>query len=143
MLVGAFALSTILSAEAGSSAPGSAEDPLVSESYVKSKVAALEARINELEAELAARENQTPGTATGENSASITPITPGTVAKVYIKQVQTPVNIRSNPSLQAPVLIKVAPGTALSWLKTSGEWYQVQLSSGQSGWVHNSVSELR
>lgn len=157
LLIGAFVLGTFLSAAANNAAPGSVEDPLVSESYVQSKVAALEARIQSLEKELAIHGAQVSGMAPESASSASTLLNPGSegsnseapettetsARRVYTKAGNSPINIRTTPSLQGPVQQKVAPGTGLTWLRTSGEWYEVELANGQSGWVHNSVSELR
>jgi hypothetical protein len=171
LLVGAFFLGTVVSADiTGSPAPGSAEDPLVSESYVKAKVAALEARIAELEQQVAgtsstnsskgnsssssnsvsgsnnnssnsSSNNSSNSSSTGGSSAN-QPTSPS-AKMVQIKQLSTYANVRSTPNMQAQVMIRVNPGSQLTWLKTSGDWYNVRLSDGRSGWVHNSVAELR
>ena len=187
-LIGAFFLGTVVSADiTGGPAPGSAEDPLVSESYVKAKVAALEARIAELEQQVAKyssstypssgrnsfssssgnssntnvsnNSNSSSNNSFGDNSSNTgtnssnnsstggsstnQPTSPSTAKIVQIKQLSTYANVRSAPNLQASVIIKVNPGSQLTWLKTSGEWFNVRLSDGRSGWVHNSVAELR
>jgi uncharacterized protein YgiM (DUF1202 family) len=49
-------------------------------------------------------------------------------------------NIRSNPSLNAPIVQKVKKGTKLTLTGISKEWYQIRLSSGYTTYVHQSVA---
>ncbi|NLC08135.1 MAG: hypothetical protein GX755_09275, partial [Syntrophomonadaceae bacterium] len=128
LLVGAFFLGTVVSADiTGSPAPGSAEDPLVSESYVKAKVAALEARIAELEQQVAgyssstnsskgnnssssnsgSGSNNNSSNSSGNNSSNNSstggsstnqPAGPSATKIVQIKQLSTYANVRSAPN---------------------------------------------
>lgn len=50
-------------------------------------------------------------------------------------------NIRSNPSLQAPVVQKVKNGTKLTLTGEGKEWYRVRLSSGYTAYVHKTVAQ--
>jgi hypothetical protein len=176
LMAGAFAVGTVVSADiSGGVAPGSNADPLVSESYVKSKVASLEKKIAQLEEQIVKLESgSNKGVQTGSatvtqpvsnnysninssnnSSSNILPTTSNSSTnansninttikkKVYILQLQTFANIRSAPNQSATIIIKVNSGANLDWLETSGEWFKVLLSDGRSGWVHNSVSELR
>jgi uncharacterized protein YgiM (DUF1202 family) len=50
-------------------------------------------------------------------------------------------NIRSNPSLHAPILQKVKQGTRIPLTGEGKDWYQVLLSSGYKAYVHKSVAK--
>jgi len=52
------------------------------------------------------------------------------------------VNIRSAGNLEAQVLDKVSLGTRLPVLAKAGDWYQVQLTGGTSGWIAGWLAEL-
>lgn len=154
LMAGAFGLGTIVSADVpGGPVPGSADDPLVSESYVQMKAAELEARINELEAQITELENRlagyNPSSSDQGSREGNTPNTsepgdnPFAMKKVYIKNVDTYANIRKSPSLQAEVVKKVLPDASLEWVETSGDWYCVRFNDESTGWIHNSIAELR
>lgn len=73
-----------------------------------------------------------PTTQTTENSIS--------TQKVTIGELET--NVRSSPAVEAEVLTTVAPDTNLVYLGTEGEWYNVQLADGTTGYVANWVASL-
>lgn len=50
-------------------------------------------------------------------------------------------NIRSNPSLTAPVIQKVQQGTKIALIGENDEWFQVRLSSGYTAYVHKTVAK--
>jgi uncharacterized protein YgiM (DUF1202 family) len=47
------------------------------------------------------------------------------------------VNLRSSPSTQADLILQVPPGQVLTVLgrNTAGDWYHVQLPTGETGWM--------
>jgi len=59
----------------------------------------------------------------------------------YIKVTGSITNIRSNPSLSAPIVQRVNQGTELVLTGENEEWYRVRLSSGYTAYVHKSVAE--
>lgn len=59
---------------------------------------------------------------------------PGPVPNTVLVTGET-VNIRQKGALDAPVLAKVYRGERLAVLQQQGDWYQVQLSNGLTGWV--------
>lgn len=52
-------------------------------------------------------------------------------------------NVRSAPSLNAPVLQRLAKGTKLNMTGESKDWYRIRLSSGKTAYVHKSVAVKR
>lgn len=50
-------------------------------------------------------------------------------------------NIRSNPSLTAPIVQKVKQGTKIALTGENNEWFQVRLSSGYTAYVHKTVAK--
>ena len=50
-----------------------------------------------------------------------------------------PTNIRRGPDLRYEVAIRVGTGTKMIVLAEEGEWYQVKLANGLTGYVHYSV----
>ncbi|NPV90669.1 MAG: SH3 domain-containing protein [Firmicutes bacterium] len=137
-LLGAFSLGRMVAADSNvGPAPGSAEDPLVSRSYVDSRISSLEARVAELEKKLG-----------GSGPATTTPPQPGTSGpvveqKVYTKSGKNWANVRSEPNTGSAVIYQCYPGTALTLLETQGEWFMVRLPDGAIGFVSSTVAEIR
>src|SRR5690606_5007083 len=52
-------------------------------------------------------------------------------------------NVRSAPSLKAPVLQRLAKGKKLNLTGESKNWYRIRLSSGKTAYVHKSVAVKR
>lgn len=73
-----------------------------------------------------------PTIETTENSIS--------TQRVKIGELET--NVRTSPTVDAEVLTTVAPDTTLIYLSTEGEWYNVQLADGTTGYVANWVASL-
>jgi uncharacterized protein YgiM (DUF1202 family) len=91
---------------------------------------------------------KTPGGKTGFiHSSTVTKNTGSsnqnnfTDATGSIKVTGSVTNIRSNPSLSAPIVQKVNKGTQLVLTGENAEWYRVRLSSGYTAYVHKSVAE--
>lgn len=54
------------------------------------------------------------------------------------------VSIRSEPKTKSKILIKLNPGTKVEYLGESGNWLNIKLSTGRTGWVLKSfVTEQR
>lgn len=51
-------------------------------------------------------------------------------------------NIRNNPSVEGNVVATVEKGESFTYLSTEGDWYQVELPDGQTGYVANWVVDL-
>jgi uncharacterized protein YgiM (DUF1202 family) len=50
-------------------------------------------------------------------------------------------NVRSAPSLSAPIIQKAANGTVFSLTGQGREWYEIQLPNGYKAYVHQSVAK--
>ncbi len=74
------------------------------------------------------------------NSGIITP-NQFTQTTGYLKLTDSLTNIRSNPSLAAPIVQRAKKGTALILTGENRSWYRVQLSSGFIAYVHKSAAE--
>jgi hypothetical protein len=72
-----------------------------------------------------------------------TPVT----QKLYIMEDNTIVNVRQGPGTGYPVAAKAVRGNAnsepMTVLSQEGEWYQVSLPSGRTGWVASWLVEFR
>ena len=51
-------------------------------------------------------------------------------------------NIRNSPSVESTVVSTAEKGESFTYLSTEGDWYQIQLSDGQTGYVANWVVDL-
>jgi len=147
-LLAAFMLGGWVLAEGAGTEPGSAADPLVSRSYVDSKLQALENRIQILEARVAQLEKGggvvvAPPTGGSTTPVPVTPDSPTPVRAVYPRPERNWCNVRAQASTAAALVGQCPRGSSMTWLKTSGDWFQVRLNNGTTGWVHNSVAELR
>ena len=148
-----------------SSAPGSADDPLMSqgaaEQTIDARVATLEQEINDLTdkittletdlTELYAIVNQdgtvttNPGTNTGTNTGSgNTGTTTGgnsgqAVSSANIGKTGSVtsdvVNLRESASTSSTIKKKLTPSDTFTITKVDNDWYQVQLPDGTVGWV--------
>jgi opacity protein-like surface antigen len=58
-----------------------------------------------------------------------------------IRVVAARANVRQTASMTAPVILGADKGQVFDVLNKSGEWYQVQLPAGASGYLHTSVVE--
>jgi SH3-like domain-containing protein len=50
------------------------------------------------------------------------------------------VNIRSGPGMSHSVVSQVRKDEVLAFIGEQGEWFQVQLSGGRTGWIHRNVA---
>jgi Bacterial SH3 domain len=55
----------------------------------------------------------------------------------------TLVNVRSGPGMSHQTVRQVKKDDILDFLGEQGEWFQVQLGSGRTGWVHRNVAGKR
>ncbi len=53
------------------------------------------------------------------------------------------VNIRSGPGMSHGVVSRVKKDEGLAFIAEQGEWFQVQLSGGRTGWIHRNVATKR
>jgi len=149
---------------AGGGEPGSASDPLVARSYVdehmatyvanlEKKVAELSARALQLETALAQLQKQVgltpikpgeavPGSGTGTGTQGTTPgnqaggFQPG--QKLYILPENSAVNLRKGPGTnyeKVGIAVRGSGCEPMTVLARSGDWYQVRLADGRTGWV--------
>lgn len=53
-------------------------------------------------------------------------------------------NFRESPSLDAPIIEQLSKGTKVKKIATDGEWINIQLDNGKTGWVfHTYLSEIK
>lgn len=140
---------------AGGAEPGSASDPLVARSYaderirsymgeLEKKVAELSARAQQLEAELAKLQKQVGITPEGTGAAPSAQNTGAQAAgfqigqKLYIHPENSSVKLRQGPGRDYPAVGVAVRGSGcepMTVLSRSGDWYQVRLADGRTGWV--------
>ena len=131
--------------------PGSADDPLVSQSfvqrYVNDRLSIMQGRIDELEAEIIrltgttiegnqGNNIQEPGNNQPDPPEPPTPPAPTTVT---VRE-GTAINVRSSASETASIITTVNGGTTLEYLSSQNDnqgrtWYRVRLADGREGWI--------
>lgn len=145
-------------------APGSAQDPLVTQSYadktIDDKIAALENQVEELTLKVQVLENdllevyalvnKTPTgstTAPSTGGTTTTPSTPppttGSVSTsnigktASISKDNNVVNLRKTVGTSSEIVRKLTPTDTFTITKvdTTEDWYQVQMADGTIGWV--------
>ncbi len=83
-----------------------------------------------------------------EISESVTETTTVAVAEDDSATIQTVTtrssgtNIRNGPSIEGSVVETAGKGESFNYLSTEGDWYQVELTDGQTGYVANWVVDL-
>jgi len=160
---GFFAASRVM---AGGNGPGSAADPLVSQSYVDEKVASYEAGLQQRVSDLTARETQleqalaeaqkqqgitpiqpAPATSPAEGASSSQPAQATASERLYIKAGNSYINLRQGPGTNYLLLGTATSGNSncepMTVLGESGAWYQVSLPDGRTGWVAGWLVEQR
>ncbi len=154
---GFFAASRVM---AGGNGPGSAADPLVSQSYVDEQVATYVASLQQRVSALTAREAQLEqALAEVQKQQGITPIQPAPAStpsqpvqatvsgQLYIKTGNSYVNLRQGPGTSYPLLGTATKGNPdsepMTVLAESGGWYQVRLPDARTGWVAGWLVEQR
>lgn len=134
--------------------PGSAQDPLVTQSYIdnqvktlQAQVYALEGRISILEARLSGLSSVVPtppaSTGTGVQTPTKPVVQPISGKKVYPKAGMNNINIRSGPGTDFVALGKLNALKPLPFLSERSGWYQIRMPDGRSGWVTKELTEVR
>lgn len=129
--------------------PGSANDPIVSQSYVEKlvgeRVAALQTQIEGLQADIGRLndelndKNSLAAVANlnspddQEDPDNETP--PATGNKQQVQVTAGSVNVRRGPSTNTEAIDSVKKGDKLTWTEKQNGWYKVTLSNGEEGWV--------
>ncbi|MBS3977548.1 MAG: SH3 domain-containing protein [Syntrophomonadaceae bacterium] len=139
----------------GSLVPGSAADPLVSESYLRqavgeatatlqAQIAGLQARVEELTRTIAILEGQAP------------PVTPSP-APVPAPQLKPPpvqalrkavvtvssANVRGGPGTSFARVASLSRGAVVTILEEKTGWYQIEYSAGKRGWILGSLVQIQ
>lgn len=125
--------------------PGSADDPVVSESYVDKLVGdratQLQNQIDEIMAVIDTGDNNNNNNnnddpASGDNNDSSS-------ENKTVKVSADSVNIRSSASTSADIVTTVSSGTVLTYLgqssQSDGVWYNVKTSGGSTGWIRSDL----
>lgn len=128
---------------ASGSNPGSADDPVVSESYVDKLVGDRATQLqNQIDEILAVLNNDgtTPNTnGNGNNN----PDDNNPAANQTVSVTADSVNIRATASTSASIVTTVSSGTVLTYLDQSsqsdGVWYNVKTSGGSTGWIRSDL----
>ena len=130
--------------------PGSTDDPVATQSYVETKVgeklAVLNTKIEELEAEVAALKGS-GATAANNNASNTTDNSSGNTASSNVSstsQVQitgNSINVRATASTSAAIIGSLSKDDKVTLLQESGSWYQVQLKNGTTGWISASLAK--
>ena len=126
---------------AAGSNPGSADDPVVSQTYVDElvgvKVTDLQNQIDQLAAlvdgDAAGPDENTPDNGNDNDTNDSQTVTVSADS----------VNIRSSASTSANIVTTVSSGTVLTYLGQSTVggyvWYNVETSGGSSGWIRSDL----
>ncbi len=138
------------SAEAIFNAPGSGDDPMVSQSYVEQLVgertAVLQTQLDQLEAEVNALKGggSVPTNANNNGGGDSGDDNNGGSASAdkKVEITSTSVNVRKEASTDSDKIGSVSKGDKLDYLGTEGEWYKVRLSSGEEGYVASFLAKL-
>ena len=126
--------------------PGSSDDPVATESYVETtigeRMAALSTKVDELEAEVAALKGETPSTSSSTgNTSSASDNTGSQTSGESLTITGNGVNLRSAASKNGDVVTTLSKGTKVTKIGEEGDWYQVQTSNGQTGYVSSTYAQ--
>lgn len=136
--------------------PGSADDPVATQSYVEAKVgeslATLTTRIEELEAELAnLKGTGTPGATNNPGGTTNNPggtTNPGatnnpgnTTSNATMTITGNGVRLRSGAGTSYEIITSLEKGAKVTRLGTEGDWYRVQTADGTVGYVSTSYAQ--
>ncbi len=64
------------------------------------------------------------------------------VKKVKVITKNTPLRVRADPSSKSRVIAQIPVGTIVPMLQETGQWYQIEYSRGQKGWISKKYSQL-
>ncbi|GEM_PF-2258191 len=140
--------------QAAGTQAGSESDPVVTQSYVETlvagKLADLQTKVDELEAEIDAltggstTTTSTTGT-TGTTGTDTTNTNTGTTtatATELVKITGSSVNVRDSASIDGKKIASLVKDTNVTYLGEQGDWYKVKLSDGTVGYVSKTYSTL-
>ena len=130
--------------QAMSTLPGSSDDPVATESYVETtigeRMATLSTQVDELEAEVAALKGEAPASKSSQTSSNDNPDEEESSGE-EITITGNGVNLRSAASTNSDVITTLSKGTTVTKLGEDGDWFKVETSSGQTGYVNSSYAE--
>lgn len=139
--------------------PGSAEDPIVSKSYVdaainklsteikslREQVDALKAQNTKLQEDLKAVASGGAGTGTGGSgnagNTGSTADKPASLGKGVIKVAV--VNLRSKPTTNSTILGKMLLNDTVTLVSKTGNWYQVTTAKGTNGYIREDLLTVK
>jgi uncharacterized protein YgiM (DUF1202 family) len=149
----------------GSLVPGSAADPLVSESYLRQAVgeatatleaqlAGLQARVEELTRTIAILEGQAPPVTPSPAPVPAPQLKPPPVPAPQLKPppVQalrkavvtvSSANVRGGPGTGFARVASLSRGAVVTILEEKTGWYQIEYSAGKRGWILGSLVQIR
>ena len=124
--------------------PGSADDPVVSESYVDKLVgdraSALQTQIDEI---MAVLDSNGSTTSNNDNNTDNNTDDNNSSSTQTVSVTADSVNIRASASTSAEIVTTVSSGTVLTYLSQSsqsdGVWYNVRTSGGSTGWIRSDL----
>ena len=124
--------------------PGDSDDPVATQSYVETTVgerlAVLTTRIDELEAEVAALKGGGSSTTTTGNDDGGESTT---AEEQNVEITGNSVNVRDEASTSGSIIASLSRGTVVTLVSDEGDWYQVRLSNGQTGYVSADYAEIQ
>lgn len=136
--------------------PGSAEDPIVSKSYVdaainkltseikslREQVDALKAQNAKLQEELKAVNSGTAGAGTGSSgNTGGTTDKPASLGKGVINSAV--VNLRAKPTTNSTILGKMLLNDTVTLVSKTGNWYQVTTARGTTGYIREDLLTVK
>ncbi|MEW6662942.1 MAG: SH3 domain-containing protein [Bacillota bacterium] len=141
----------------GSLVPGSAADPVVSESYLRQAVAEataslqaqlanLQGRVEELTRAIAVLEGQAPPPTPGPALApqpqpqpQPQPVQALRKAKVAVSSA----NVRSGPDTTFSRVTRLSQGAVVTILEEKSGWYKIEYGPGKTGWILGSLVQIQ
>lgn len=116
---------------AGAGDPGTSDDPIVSESYMKQELGKMQSEINKLKNEIAdLKDNAGSGSSSSDSSNTSKPESSLGTATVTTEVL----NVRSGAGTSYSKIGELRRGTKVTLLEKKGSWYKVKTSS-ITGWV--------
>jgi len=135
--------------QAAGTQAGSESDPVVTQSYVETlvagKLADLQTKVDELEAEIDALTGGSTTTTTTTSSTDTTNTNTDTTtatATELVKITGSSVNVRDSASIDGKKIASLVKDTKVTYLGEQGDWYKVKLSDGTVGYVSKTYSTL-